>query len=249
MVLNGHVVQGDGTGHRIDLGIYGNLVNQMLSDYQSWPNGGNGFIRLITVKPALNQVVVKTYSPFLNQWLEDSHNQFVLPYKNVGLATGTGNITGKLKNSSTCAAVAGAIVSNGFSSAMTDACGMFSLPATGPKSYQLKVTQLNSTAVPQPASMIPDQQTAGKILVAKSGSLSGAVSWKLVPLANAKVVLTGGALRINTSTTTTSDGQFTFTNVPYGTYTVTVSVPGTTTTMYYSTSLSGTSKVLSLSVQ
>jgi hypothetical protein len=37
LVLSGHVVQGDGTGRRIDLGLNGNLVNQILSDYQSEP--------------------------------------------------------------------------------------------------------------------------------------------------------------------------------------------------------------------
>lgn len=249
MVLNGHVVQGDGTGRRTDLGIYGNLVNQMLSDFQSWPNGGNGFIRLITVKPALNQVVVKTYSPYLNQWLTDSHNEFVLPYKNIGLSTATESIWGKVKNSSTCAGVSGAVVSNGLGSTITDVDGNFWLPAAGPKAYKLTVTQPGSTSIPQASSLVPGHQPPGKILMAKAGTFAGVVSWKLAPLANAKVVLTGGALRINTSTMTASDGTFTFGTVPYGTYTVTVSLPGTSTTAMYSTSIAGTAKSLKLEMQ
>jgi hypothetical protein len=249
MVLNGHVVQGDGTGHRTDLGIYGNLVNQMLSDYQSWPNGGNGYFRLITVKPATNQVVVKTYSPYLNQWLTDSHNQFVLPYKNIGLSSGTGAITGRLKDSSSCVGVSGATVSNGYGSTTTDTNGNFSLPADGPKSYKLTVTQPGSTTVAQASSLVPGHQTPGKILLAKAGVFSGTVSLKLAPLANAKVILTGGALRINVSTTTTSSGAFTFGSVPYGTYTVTVSIPGTTTTAIYLMILGSTAKSLNLNLQ
>ena len=249
MVLNGHVVQGDGTGRRTDLGIYGNLVNQILSDYQSWPNGGNGYFRLITVKPALNQVVVKTYSPYLNQWLTDSHNQFVLTYKNTGLASGAGNIAGKVKNSSTCAAVSGVLVSNGYGSVTTDANGMYSLPASGPKAYKLTVSQTGSTSVPQPVSVVPGNQTPGKIFLAKAGIFSGTVSLNSVPLPNAKVILTGGALRINVSTLSSSTGSFSFGSVPYGTYTVTVSIPGTTTNAYYSMSMSGTAKVLNLDLQ
>ena len=249
MVLNGHVVQGDGTGRRTDLGIYGNLVNQMLSDYQSWPNGGNGYFRLITVKPALSQVVVKTYSPYLNQWLADSHNQFVLPYKNTALTPGTGSISGKVKNSSTCAAVSGAVVSNGYGSVITDTNGMYSLPAAGPSAYKLTVTQAGSTSVTQPVSVVPGHQTPGKVFLAKAGVFSGTVTLNSAPLPNAKVVLTGGALRINVSTISLSTGSFTFGNVSYGSYTVTVSIPGTTTSANYSMSMSGTAKVMSLNLQ
>ena len=249
MVLNGHVVQGDGTGRRTDLGIYGNLVNQMLSDYQSWPNGGSGYLRLITVKPALNQVVVRTYSPYLNQWLTDSHNQFVLPYKNIGLTPSTGSISGKVKSSSTCAAVPGAVVSNGYGSVTTDANGMYSLPAAGPKAYILTVTQAGSGSVPQPVSVVPGYQRASKIFVANTGVFSGTVALNSAPLPSAKIILTGGALRINVSTMTTSTGSFTFGNVPYGTYTVTVSLPGTSTSATYSMSMSGTAKVLNLNLQ
>jgi hypothetical protein len=248
MVLNGHVVQGDGTGHRTDLGANGNIVNQMLSDYQSWPNGGNGFIRLITVKQSVNQVVVRTYSPYANQWLTDSHNQFVVPYKNVGLKSGTGSISGKIKGSSSCAGVSGAVVSNGYGSVTTDSNGMFSIPAVGPAAYRLTVTRAGMTSVPQPSSVVPGQQTGGKILLASAGTLSGTVSWNQSHLPGAKVVLTGGALRINTSTTTLSNGSFVFTNVPYGSYTVTVNVSGTSITATYTTTLSSTAKSLSLSM-
>jgi len=85
--------------------------------------------------------------------------------------------------------------------------------------------------------------------LAKAGIFSGTVSLNSVPLPNAKVILTGGALRINVSTLSSSTGSFSFGSVPYGTYTVTVSIPGTTTNAYYSMSMSGTAKVLNLDLQ
>ena len=68
MVLSGHVL---GVGQRSDLGVNGNLVNQMLVDYQGWTNGGNGYLRILTFHPSLNQVEVQTYSPYLGQSLTD----------------------------------------------------------------------------------------------------------------------------------------------------------------------------------
>jgi hypothetical protein len=237
MVLNGHVVQGDGTGRRTDLGVNGNIVNQMLSDYQSWPNGGNGFIRLITVKPALNQVVVKTYSPYTNQWLTDAHNQFTVPYKNVGIATGAGAISGKIKNAADCTGVTGAVVANGYGSTTTDSYGQFSLGAKGPASYGMTVTKSGYMAVARSASMLPGLQSPGKTLVAKTGTLQGAVMYKSQIVPYSKVVLNGGVLRVSTSTVAGANGAFSFGYVPYGTYQISASVPGTTISTTYSVSV------------
>ncbi len=238
MVLSGHVVQGDGTGHRTDIGVNGNLVNAMLSDYQSWVDGGDGYIRLITVKPALNQVVVRTYSPYLNQWLTTSHHQFTVPYKNSGLTTAMTTMTGKVKNVSNCSAIAGAAVSNGYASATTDAYGHYSLPAAAPSRYTLNVTVPASIAPSQAAAALVYQPSPGKVLVARSGVVSGKVAYKLTPLSGAKVVLTGGALRMNSSVTTAYDGSFSFGKVAYGTYTINATVPGTTISTTYTVSVS-----------
>ena len=238
MVLSGHVVQGDGTGRRTDMGVNGNLVNAMLSDYQSWANGGDGYIRLITIKPALNQVVVRTYSPYLNQWLTSSHHQYTVPYKNGGLTASMTTMTGKLKNVSNCGAIAGAVVSNGYGSATSDSNGLYSIPAAAPSRYTLNVTLPGSIAASQPAAALVYQPSPGKVLVAKSGVISGKVEYKLVGLSGAKVVLTGGALRMNASATTASNGSFSFGKVAYGTYTITATVPGTTISTTYTISVS-----------
>jgi 3',5'-cyclic AMP phosphodiesterase CpdA len=239
MVLSGHVVQGDGTGRRTDIGVNGNLVNAILADYQSWPNGGDGYIRLITVNPALNQVAVRTYSPYLNQWLTDSHNQFTVPYTSSGLTTRMTTMTGKVKNVSNCAAIAGAVVSNGSASATTDANGLYSIKAGAPTRYSLKVSVPGAIAVTQPAAALVYQPSPGKVLVAKSAQLSGKVEYKLSALAGASVFLTGGALRMNANVTTAADGSFSFGKIAYGTYSITATVPGTTISTTYTISVSG----------
>jgi calcineurin-like phosphoesterase family protein/carboxypeptidase family protein len=239
MVLSGHVVQGDGTGRRTDIGVNGNLVNEVLADYQSWPNGGDGYIRLITVKPSLNQVVVRTYSPYLNQWLTDSHNQFTVPYINSSLTNAMTTMTGKVKDASNCAAIAGATVSNGQTSATSDAYGKYSIPATAPARYTLNVTLPGSIAASQAAAALVYQPSPGKVLVAKAGVVSGKAEYKLVPLAGAKVALNGGVLRTNSTVTTASDGSFSFGKVAYGTYRITTTVPGTTISTTYTISVSG----------
>jgi hypothetical protein len=72
LVLNGHVL-GDGTGYLASTGINGNVVHQMLSNYQFLEDGGQGYMRFLEFNPlgndALN-VKVKTYSPSL-----DVHNR------------------------------------------------------------------------------------------------------------------------------------------------------------------------------
>jgi len=72
MVLSGHVTALDGTGRRADLGDNGNLVNQVLADFQNYANGGNGYLRILTFHPATNSIDVSTYSPWLNRSLTDA---------------------------------------------------------------------------------------------------------------------------------------------------------------------------------
>jgi hypothetical protein len=52
-------------------------VHQLLSDFQAESLGGSGYLRILTFMPT-GQVLVRTYSPFLDQFLSDDENQFVL---------------------------------------------------------------------------------------------------------------------------------------------------------------------------
>ena len=77
MTLNGHVL-GDGLGYLASEGEHGNTVHQMLFNTQFEAQGGNGWLRLLEFLPDGQTVVVRTYSPYLDQWRTDPANQFTL---------------------------------------------------------------------------------------------------------------------------------------------------------------------------
>ncbi|MGL4514404.1 MAG: metallophosphoesterase [Lacipirellulaceae bacterium] len=66
LTFNGHVL-GDGTGYRSTVGENGNVVHQMLANYQFKAQGGFGDMRLLEFKEDGETVVVKTYSPVLDR--------------------------------------------------------------------------------------------------------------------------------------------------------------------------------------
>lgn len=69
LVIAGHQFEDfDRFKYRLSEGIKGNKVFQMLVNQQHFPNGGNGWIRLLEFDPDRETVRVKTYSPFLDQW-------------------------------------------------------------------------------------------------------------------------------------------------------------------------------------
>jgi hypothetical protein len=138
MVVNGHLTAGLGA-RRSDLGVNGNLINSMFSNYQTLANGGDGWLRIVTVHPDNNTISVQTYSPFLNSFMTDSDNQFTVNYHNPGFHTGLGKITGRVTGSG-CQMIAGATVSAGGASATTDAHGRFSLQLA-PGNYQVRASE------------------------------------------------------------------------------------------------------------
>ncbi|GAF22341.1 MULTISPECIES: metallophosphoesterase [Shouchella] len=79
LVLSGHY---HGHAQRFDRldqdgdGINERMVVQLLSDYQSYDKGGNGFMRILTFHPATSSVAIRTYSPFTGEHLlEDEEFQ------------------------------------------------------------------------------------------------------------------------------------------------------------------------------
>ena len=58
----------------------GTTIHTLLADYQDYPNGGNGWLRIIEVDPVANKIAVKTYSPYLNQYQTDPDSEFTLFY-------------------------------------------------------------------------------------------------------------------------------------------------------------------------
>lgn len=100
LVVCGHVGPLDGStvmARSSDVGDNGNLVHQLLADYQfvtnggKWPprppanyqfvpNGGSGYMRVMKFRPSKRIIEVTTYSPFLKANLTDASNLFTLEY-------------------------------------------------------------------------------------------------------------------------------------------------------------------------
>ena len=88
LMLAGHL---DQASRRTDV-FNGRTVYTLKSDYQSRPNGGNGWLRIMTFSPANGTIQVETYSPTLGQFIYNhadnvagtAQNQFTLAYPMTG---------------------------------------------------------------------------------------------------------------------------------------------------------------------
>ena len=70
-VLSGHYHDAETLVDEIDDDMDGTIdrkVYQMLADYQGGPEGGQGFLRVMKVKPVDNTIQIQTYSPYLDQY-------------------------------------------------------------------------------------------------------------------------------------------------------------------------------------
>lgn len=72
----------DGTGCLVSTGIHGNRVCQLLANYQNGvigsENGGNGYLRILDVDACGGRVSVRSYSPYLDTFLTEPDQQFVV---------------------------------------------------------------------------------------------------------------------------------------------------------------------------
>lgn len=75
MVMCGHVCV---AARLTSKGEAGNLVHQMLVDYQDQEQGGNGWLRLLEFTPGGRTVHVRDYSPVIDQWSDDPDRHFDL---------------------------------------------------------------------------------------------------------------------------------------------------------------------------
>ncbi len=138
LVLNGHITNAHGS-RRVDLGVNGNLVNQVFSNYQLMANGGDGYLRILTFHPSTDTIDVKTYSPFLAAYMTDSVNQFTLNWHAPKITATTGTISGLVRDVGTCKPIAGTRVTVGSLTATTDSKGSYSI-STPAGSYGVNAT-------------------------------------------------------------------------------------------------------------
>jgi pimeloyl-ACP methyl ester carboxylesterase len=84
LVLCGHM---HGEAKRTDV-VNGHSVYQVLADYQSRTNGGNGWLRTLEFRPEEDKIYVKTFSPYLNSYESDADSEFALNYEMTGSSEG-----------------------------------------------------------------------------------------------------------------------------------------------------------------
>jgi hypothetical protein len=78
LVLSGHVL-GNGTGTLASRGDGGNLVQQVLVNYQMLEDGGLGYLRLLELVPDGRTVQMKSFSPTLGRFATGKDQTGVLP--------------------------------------------------------------------------------------------------------------------------------------------------------------------------
>ena len=78
-VFSGHVLN-DGVGRLTSTRDDGTVVHQILADYQVYDSGGNGYLRVMQFFPANRVVHVRTYSPYVDAFMTDADNDFLLGY-------------------------------------------------------------------------------------------------------------------------------------------------------------------------
>lgn len=76
MFAGGHLT---GEGYRQDT-YNGKTIKTFQTDYQSWAAGGNGYFRLMKFSAANDLITVRSYSPYLNDWLSSPQSNFIRPW-------------------------------------------------------------------------------------------------------------------------------------------------------------------------
>lgn len=231
MVLSGHI--GDsGVGRRADAGVNGNVVNQMLSDFQTQTNGGNGFLRILRVKPSLNRVDVQTYSPYLDAYKTDSANQFSFALRESRSTTsGTGDVKGIVR-ATDCTLLPNAQITYSEGSSTAAANGTYSAANLNTGQRTLSVTldgwqtqSLTTTVAAGLTAQLEFFLTKGTSPPPPPASGQGTVTGRVTsihtgsPLANA-TISNGTA-----SAVSDANGYFTMTMAP-GSYTFTATLSG-----------------------
>lgn len=86
LVFSGHIL-GSGVGTLVSKGIHGNMVYQMLANYQKnvkgFEKGDSGYLRIIKIDKKSQTISVQTYSPWLDKYLKHPDHEFVFTNANI----------------------------------------------------------------------------------------------------------------------------------------------------------------------
>ena len=258
LVLSGHITQD--TGHRADVAADGNLVSQLLSDFQDDTMGGDGFLRILTFHPLRNVIDVQTYSPFVDSYRTDAANEFSFKWHADGIESGPPAIRGKVRAarggySFDCARLGDATITASAGTLATDSSGNFTVTMGASNSGQVTISvarpgyraasQTLSAYAGYPAeSDFFLQPIVGKLAGHVSDAATGAA------IAGATVAFSGGAdISYSKSTAASTTGDYGSGNVPVGEYQLSVSAPNYNTATMTATVTDGATTTTSVALQ
>lgn len=239
LVLNGHVTPGDGTGRLSELGVNGNLVNQVLADYQTLPNGGNGWLRIMTFHPSSNTIDVKTYSPWLNQYKTDSENQFTLVWHAQGGLSGQpGTISGRVRSAG-CTDLSGVKISAGGVSTTTDSSGLYALKLAAADSVKVTASLGGYTSQSTTVNVPPGFSTEAEFFLNSASTMPSGLTGKVSSAVNGAAISGVTVKAGGQSSITDMSGFYKLPTLAPGTYTLTATKSGWLTNSTTATVVSG----------
>jgi hypothetical protein len=77
LLISGH--DPNGAGRRTDV-VGNNTIHSIMTDYQKRPEGGEGWLKMFTFFPKDNEILVRTYSPYLDKYYIGTDERFALDY-------------------------------------------------------------------------------------------------------------------------------------------------------------------------
>lgn len=81
LMLCGHMhTSTDGAAYRAEPGDDGHTIHIMQADYQDYPNGGNGYLRILRFSPLADTIYATTYSPYINSSITTYPDQLNMAY-------------------------------------------------------------------------------------------------------------------------------------------------------------------------
>lgn len=229
MIVSGHIVYSTGVGRRADYGVNGNLVNEILSDYQSYGTGGDGWLRIMRFHPSKNTIDVQTYSPVKNAYLTDPANQFTIKWHNDGALTAKGKVEGKVREITGCTPRVGATVKYNGLTATTNTSGFYSISTPAPSNGAVTATVAGMLSSSSAVTAEDGLSANADVWSAAAGVLSGRVTHTSgAPVSGATVVVSGGVLGSTKSVVSDVNGYYSFGYVPMGAYSVSTTSPAVT---------------------
>ena len=232
LMLCGHMNSAsDGAAYRSETGDDGHTIHIMMADYQQFPNGGNGYLRILRFSPAANKIYATTYSPYINESITSTSNydQMEMAYDMSDELPSAFNVTG---SGSYCQGNSGLPVGLSDSEVGVTYTLFKNTVAQSPEvsgtgsaisfgnhtagTWTVSGTNGNGTTTMQGSAIIQENPTPGAPTVNLTQPACGSATGTITVTAPTEPGMT---YSINGSTYTNSSG--TFTSVATGTYNVT----------------------------